>query len=89
MSLLHWLQTAKAPTVPGLPSPKAALTVQDAICTQAANDSVEPMIQNDLSPASKKRKRESYGTYSDELRAKMARDAIQNGITRTAQRYSK
>ena len=90
--MLQWLKTGKIklnpPAIEGLPDPLDVLnetgSERDAIATQAANDDSEFEIRN-----SRKRKRGNYSNYSDEVRAKIAKSAVENGVAFTSRKYSK
>jgi hypothetical protein len=87
--MLNWLKfgkvTAKAPPSILLPDPRECETNDEACGTSSANTSVNEV----LSPTPSKRKRESYGRYSPEQRAKMARYCIDNGPAKAARHFSK
>ncbi|KAH3738073.1 hypothetical protein DPMN_044683 [Dreissena polymorpha] len=88
MSLLIWLKTGPTPTsspsVPGLPGPANSASQKEAVTTQAANDAVEKVLVTE----SRKRKRGEYFNYDDGIRAKIARYAIDNGVTKASRHFS-
>ncbi|KAH3850438.1 hypothetical protein DPMN_092849 [Dreissena polymorpha] len=88
MSLLQWLKTGgtptRSPSVPGLPDPANSASQKEAITTQAANDAVEKVLVTE----SRKRKRGEYHNYDDETRSKIARYAIDNGVSKASRHFS-
>ena len=100
MSLFSWLQKANpglekpagyASPRPGLPNSNDEPTVRDADSCEAANSAmVECLNSPDYQgPHGVKRKRSEYGTYSPELRASMAKFAIDcRSATKAARHFS-
>ena len=84
MSLIKWLKSAKSPSLPGLPDPKNAVTVEEAIATEAANDAVEAIF----SEPPPKRQRGGYAFYSAEIRAKIGKSACEIGNTKTVKKFT-
>eukprot|EP00058_Branchiostoma_floridae_P022909 XP_002608399.1 hypothetical protein BRAFLDRAFT_95409 [Branchiostoma floridae] len=74
--------TLEPPTFPGLPNP---LDTEDPWLTAAANREVEKALTEFYS---RKRKRTSYGKYTPETRAKIARLAMEIGAQKTAVQMS-
>ncbi|CAH1247839.1 Hypp8025 [Branchiostoma lanceolatum] len=70
------------PTFPGLPNPA---DTENPLLTAAANREVEKVIRE---AASRKRKRGSYGQYTAEARAKIAKLCIEIGPTKAAEKMS-
>ncbi|KAH3892228.1 hypothetical protein DPMN_016342 [Dreissena polymorpha] len=83
-----WLKTGptppRSPSVPGLPDPANSASQKEAVTTQAANDAVEKVLVTE----SRKRKRGEYFNYDDEIRAKIARYAIDNGVAKASRHFS-
>ncbi|KAH3895017.1 hypothetical protein DPMN_019177 [Dreissena polymorpha] len=83
-----WLKTGPSPTrspsVPGLPDPANSESQKEAVTTQAANDAVEKVLVTE----SRNRKRGKYFNYDDEIRAKIARYAIDNGVAKASRHFS-
>lgn len=71
----------KTPNSPILPDPVHDDDVQEARVTTSCNE-----VEHFLSTP-RKRKRGDYGTYSPEIRVKMARYAIDNGPAKTARHF--
>ena len=93
MSLLNWVKQAKPPSIPGLPDPRKSNTRTEAEATQAANTIVEKFLNEEFedpqsASGSRKRKRGQYQTYDEETRAKIAKSAIEIGVTKTAVKFS-
>ena len=76
----------KTPNVPGLPNPNDAPDSRTALLTEAANDAVETVVRSD--PGSRKRKRGEYTSYDEDIRAKIARYSIDNGVAKTSRKFS-
>ncbi|XP_052813032.1 uncharacterized protein LOC128240432 [Mya arenaria] len=83
MTLRAWLKTGtvetRAPSLPGLPNPSEATTEQEAVTTQEANNAVEK-VQG--------RRKKEYSSYDEETRAKIARNAVDNGVAKAARRFT-
>lgn len=88
VKMLNWLKfgkvTAKAPPSILLPDPRESASNDEACSTSAANSAVIEVLE----PSTPKRKRDDYGKYSPEQRAKMARYCIQNGPAKAARHFS-
>ncbi|XP_006819533.1 uncharacterized protein LOC102800823, partial [Saccoglossus kowalevskii] len=87
MSLLtNWLKQVNPPSSPGLglPDPRAEVSLVKAKAIEAANTAVEQSVS-----VSRKRKRGDYNFYSDEVRAKIGRSALENGVMKTVRKFSK
>ncbi|XP_019635711.1 PREDICTED: uncharacterized protein LOC109478536 [Branchiostoma belcheri] len=85
-NMFAWLKRAnpslKPSTTPGLPNP---MDTKNPEATAAANREVERVIAES---ASRKRKRGTYGHYSPEMRAKIARVCVEVGASKAARRLS-
>ena len=93
MSLLNWVKQAKPSLVSGLPDPRKSNTRTEAEVTQAANTIVEKFLNEESedpqsASGSRKQKRGQYQTYDEETRAKIAKSAIEIGVTKTAVKFS-
>jgi hypothetical protein len=97
--MLNWLKHGKINFKPPpsiiLPDPRESSDNVEGCNIAAANEFVDEVQRSKdvLSPAGtstpKKRKREEYGQYSPDTRAKMARYCIDNGPSKTARFFSK
>ena len=93
MSLLNWVKQAKPPSVQGLPDQRKSNTRTEAEATQAANTIVEKFLNEEFedpqsASGSRKLKRVQYQTYDEETCAKIAKSAIEIGVTKTAVKFS-
>lgn len=84
MSLWKWITTTNPPKTPGLPNPQSSETQEEAETTQAVNDAVDKFMTENP----RKRKRGHYNSYDDETRAKIARAAVDMGISHAARKFS-
>jgi len=86
-TMLSWLKKAnpslQPPTFPGLPNPA---DTDDPHLTAAVNKEVEKAMREAIS---RKRKRGSYGQYTPETRAKIAKLCIEIGPKKAAEKMSK
>ncbi len=55
--------------------------------TIAANNAVDKMEEMSASSTSKKRKRGEYANYNEEIRAKIAVYAIENGMMKASRKF--
>ena len=92
MSLTSWLKSGKlnvsSPTVPGLPDPRNMADDREAMLTHTANSAVETVVMAEKPSASRKRKRGEYSVYDDDMRAKIAKYSIDNGVAKASRKFS-
>lgn len=91
LNSLQYLDKMTTPSIKTFFSPqrKALLPVAISPLQETVNKNVErELVLSSVSPASESRKRKKYGNYSGELRAKIARYAIDHGNTAAARHFS-